>query len=156
MRARYGVSFLRSECDQWSTLVRVGGWGLGGFLRWWPPSTMWVGPIIFLWWSVHITEDVWITPSFSNLGLCACWAHFMCHHKLWPTWVISFFTISLRFAWRKHYEKIMIPTFKPVLQNFAFSRLLSIILFAIPVISPSGWVVIAVSGSVSVQIMIPM
>ena len=25
-------------------------------------------------------------PIFSNLGLCAaCWAHFMCHHELWPT-----------------------------------------------------------------------
>ena len=24
-------------------------------------------------------------PIFSNLGLCAaCWAHFMCHHELWP------------------------------------------------------------------------
>ena len=32
------------------------------------------------------TGSVWIIPSFSNLGLCAvCWAHFMCHHKLWPS-----------------------------------------------------------------------
>ena len=25
------------------------GWGLGAFLRWWPPSTMWVDPLIYLW-----------------------------------------------------------------------------------------------------------
>ena len=27
----------------------TGGWGLRAFLRWWPPSTMWVGPLIYLW-----------------------------------------------------------------------------------------------------------
>ena len=26
-----------------------GGWGLGAFLRWWQTSTIWVGPLIFLW-----------------------------------------------------------------------------------------------------------
>ena len=23
------------------------GWGLRAFLRWWPPSAVWVGPLIF-------------------------------------------------------------------------------------------------------------
>ena len=39
---------------------------------------------------------------FSNLGLCAaCWAHFMCHHELWPTSVshpFSFLNSSLGLA----------------------------------------------------------
>ena len=25
------------------------GWGLGDFLRWWPPSIMWTGSLIYLW-----------------------------------------------------------------------------------------------------------
>ena len=29
--------FVRCQC----------GWGLGAFLRWWPPSTMWSGPLIY-------------------------------------------------------------------------------------------------------------
>ena len=61
----------------------TGGWGLGSFLRWWPPSAMWAGPFNLF---MATTGDVWIIPSFSNLGLCAaCWALFMCHHELWPT-----------------------------------------------------------------------
>ena len=32
-----------------SVLYAVGGWGLRAFLNWWPPSTMWAGPLIFLW-----------------------------------------------------------------------------------------------------------
>ena len=35
-----------------------GGWG---FIRWWPPSSMWVGPPIF---SSTTTRDVWMIPSF--------------------------------------------------------------------------------------------
>ena len=37
----------------------VGGvWG--AVLRWWPPSSMWAGPLIFLW----LKGDGWIIPSF--------------------------------------------------------------------------------------------
>ena len=33
-------------------------------------------------------------PIFFNLGLCAaCWACFMCHHKLWPTSVSHPFSL---------------------------------------------------------------
>ena len=32
------------------------GWGLEAFLRWWPPSTMWAGPLIFLWPSMGMAE----------------------------------------------------------------------------------------------------
>ena len=40
-----------------------GGWvGGGGVLKWWPPSTMWVGPLIYIF--MAITGDVWIIPSF--------------------------------------------------------------------------------------------
>ena len=41
------------------------------------------------WWSslfAATIRDVWLILSFFNLGLfAACWVHFMCHHKLWPT-----------------------------------------------------------------------
>ena len=37
--------------------------------------------------------DVWIIPSFFNLGIYSVhWAHFMCHHKLWPTSASNFYT----------------------------------------------------------------
>ena len=55
--------------------------GLGAFLRWWPPSNIWVGPLIF--YGHH--QGCLNKPIFLNLGLCAAWwAHFMCHHELWP------------------------------------------------------------------------
>ena len=48
-------------------------------------------------------------PIFSNLGSCAeCWAHFMCHHKLWPTSVSHAFSSlsgSFGFAGGKHEQK---------------------------------------------------
>ena len=62
-------------------------------------------------------------PIFLNLGLCAsCWAHFMCHHELWTTSTSHPFTSlnsSLGLAGGKHYQKITIPMFRFVLQNFA-------------------------------------
>ena len=62
-------------------------------------------------------------PIFPNLGLCAaCWACFMCHHELWPTSVshpFSSLNNSLGFTGGKHYQKIIIPIFRLVLQNFA-------------------------------------
>ena len=97
----------------------VSGWGLGAFLRWWPPSTMWAGHLIY--YGHH--RGCLNNPIFSNLGLCAaCWARFMCQHELWPTSVshpFSSLNSSLCFAWGKDYQKITIPIFRPVLQNFA-------------------------------------
>ena len=59
------------------------------------------------------TGDVWIIPSFRILGLCAAlWAHFMCHHELWPTSAshpFSFLNSSLGLAGGKYYQKITIP-----------------------------------------------
>ena len=61
-------------------------------------------------------------PIFSNLGLCAaCWAHFMCHHELWPTSVghpFSFLSSSWGLTGGKHYQKNIITIFRFVLQNF--------------------------------------
>ena len=45
---------------------------MGAFLRWWPPSTMWVGSSTFYGYHRGCLNN----PIFSNLGLCAaCWAH---------------------------------------------------------------------------------
>ena len=42
--------------------------GLGTFLSWWPPSTMWVGPSIF--YGHH--RGCLNNPIFSNLGVMCC------------------------------------------------------------------------------------
>ena len=106
---------------RWLVLSCHCGWGLGDFIRWWPPSTMWAGPLIYFWPPPGMS---------SNLGLCAaCWARFMCHHELWPTSVSHpFFSLntSLGFAGGKHYLKITIPIFRLVLQNFAFPGYLKV------------------------------
>ena len=100
--------------------LHVGG-GSGAFLRWWPPSSMWAGPLIYFghhWGCLY-------NPIFANLGLCAaCWARFMCHHELWPTSVshpFSSLNISLGFAGGKHYQKITIPFYRLALQNCVIS-----------------------------------
>ena len=99
---------------------KISGWGLGAFLRWWPPSTMLHGGSFNLYGN-H--QGCLNNPIFSNLGLfAACWAHFMRHHELWPTSVshpFSSLSSSLGFAGGKHYKKITIPIFRLVLQNFA-------------------------------------
>ena len=95
------------------------GWGLGSFLRWWPPSAMWAGPLSF--YGHH--RGCLNNPIFSNLGLCAaCWAHFMWHHKFWPTSASP--TLDL--------------FFKILLFHVTF-----LIFFSNAFFSPSGWVVIA-------------
>ena len=57
---------------------------------------------------------LWALPGLSNLGLCAaCWAHFICHHELWPTspsHPFSFLNSSLGLAGGKHYQKMTIPS----------------------------------------------
>ena len=128
------------------------GWGLGGFLRWWPPSTMWAGPLIYLWPPPGKSEK----SHLFQLGLySACWARFMCHHDLWPTSVTHPFSLdsSLGFAGGKHYQKITIPIFRLGLQNFAIPGCFPYILFYRNPFSllSSGWFVVAVCGSISVQ-----
>ena len=62
-------------------------------------------------------------PIFSNLVLgAACWAYLICHHELWPLWVshpFFFLNRSLGLSGGKHYQKITIPIFSLILQNFA-------------------------------------
>ena len=68
----------------------------------------------------------------------------MCHHELWPTSVIHPFSSLnsvLGFAGGKHYQKIRIPSFRLVLQNFYCSRLLSLhcfLLLFFPYLHPVG------------------
>ena len=54
-----------------STDLFIVGRGLGLYLSWWSPSTMWVGPLIVLYHHRGCLNN----PIFSNLGLLvACWA----------------------------------------------------------------------------------
>ena len=80
----------------------------------------------------------------------------MCHHELWPTSVnhpFSSLNSSLGFAGGKHYQKITIPIFRLILQNFAIPGCFPYILFYCYLFSllSSGWFVIAVCDSISVQ-----
>ena len=82
-------------------------------------------------------------PICLNLGLCAaCWTHFMCHHELWPTSVshpFSSFNSFLGFDGGKHYQKIINPIFRLVLQNFAIPGCFPYILFYLFSLLSSGW-----------------
>ena len=76
--------------------------------------------------SMAATGDVWIIPSFRIWGYMLhvehITAHFMCHHELWPTSVshpFSFLNSSLGLAGEKHYQKITLPIFRLLVQNFA-------------------------------------
>ena len=79
--------------------------------------------------------DPIVDIRLSNLqdGLCAaCWAHFMCHPKLWPTSVshpFSSLNSSIGFAGGKRYLKNTVPFFRLVLQNFALPGCFPYILF---------------------------
>ena len=134
------------------TLKQGRGWGSGAFLRWWPPSAMWAGPLIYLWPPPGYLNN----PVFSYLILCAaCWAGFVCHHELWPTSVSHPFSLnsSLGFARGKHYQKITIPIFRLVLQNFAIPCCFPYIIFYSCFFSllSSDWFVIEVCCFISVQ-----
>ena len=95
--------------------------------------------------------------TFLNLGLCAaCWTRSMCHHELWPISVshpYSFLSSSLGLAGAKHYPKITIPILTLFFLNFAVPGWFAYILrfpFYFCLLY-SGWVVIVVCGSISVQ-----
>ena len=112
----------------------------------------------FSWLWPKVTAVAWIsqkllvcTIKFSNLGLCAaCWTHFMRHHVSHP---FSSLNSSLGLAGGKLYQKITIPIFRLVLQNFAIPGCFPYILFYCYLFSllSSGWFVTAVCGSISVQ-----
>ena len=151
---KWTIMGVNCYCINKLTVVMMSGWGVGAFLRWWPPSAMWMGPLIF--YGHH--RGCLNNPIFSNLGLCAaCCAHFMCHHKLWPTSAshpLSSLNSSLGLSEGKYYQKITIPIFTLIPQNFAFPGCFSYILFYHYIyisLLYSGWVVIAVCASVPVQ-----
>ena len=80
----------------------------------------------------------------------------MCHNKLRLTSVshpFSYLKSSLGLTEEKHYQKITVPTFGLILQNFAFQGCFPYILFYHYLFSllSSGWFVIAVCGSISVR-----
>ena len=94
-------------------------------------------------------------PISSNLGSYdACWACFMCHHELWPTSVSHPFAF-LGSSWGptggNQYQNITSPILRQVLQNFALMGCFPYIEFYYFSLLSSGWVFIAVCGSISVQ-----
>ena len=70
-----------------------------------PISTRVTKPLGMSEWSHH----------FEFVVMCACWAHFICHHELWSTAVshpFSSLNSSLGLVKGKHYPKITIPIFR--------------------------------------------
>ena len=134
-------------------LSNLCGWSLGAFFK--VVATLnHVGKSFNLY--MVTTWDVWIIPSFSNLGLYAAfWAHFMCHHELWPTsesHPFSCLDSVLGLTGGKHYQKITIPIFRLVLQHFAIPGSFPHIIFChyLFFLFSFGWFVIAVCGSILV------
>ena len=108
-----------------------GGWGFSKVVA----TFNRVGGFFNLCCGLH---HVWIilclnNPIFSSVGLCtACWAYFECHQELWPTSVshpFSSVNSSIGLSGGKHYQKIIIPIFRLILQNFTFPGCFSYILF---------------------------
>ena len=77
----------------------------------------------------------------------------MCHHELWPTSVSHPFSLNsyLGFAEGKHSQEIIIPIFRLVLQNFAGCLPYILCYHDLLSLFSSGWFVIAVRASVSLQ-----
>ena len=131
------------------------GWVFGGlFLRWWPPSTV-RGPLIFF---ISVTtRDVWIIPSFWIWGYVLHVEHISCvitncdqHQRVIP----SLFSIALWDLLEENITKY--PYLWSCLPKFCFYNLLSLRYsvqndyYYFSLLS-SGWSVIAVCGSISVQ-----
>ena len=130
------------------------GWGLGAFLRWWPPSIMQAGPFNLF---MATTRDVWIIPSFRIWDYVLHVEHISCvitncgQHQ----WVIPFpLSIALQALLEENTTTtITIPIFRLVLQNFAIPGCFPYILIYHYLFSllSSGLFVFAVCGSISVQ-----
>ena len=52
---RGDIIYVTSSLIGWG-FAQSRGWGLGDFLRWWPPSTRWAGPSIYLWPPPRMSE----------------------------------------------------------------------------------------------------
>ena len=69
-------------------------------------------------------------PLFLILGLCAaCWAHFMCHHELWPMSVSHTFSFLNSSCWRKTLLENYCAYLYSCSSKFCYSRLLSLYSF---------------------------
>ena len=104
---------------------------LGASLRWWPPSILWAGPLIFFMATIGA---VWIIPSFRIWSYVLYVEHISCvitncgQHQ----WAISSLFSIVReenITGRKHNQKITIALFRFVLQNFTIAGCFPYILF---------------------------
>ena len=116
-----------------SQMLRV---GIGVFLRWWPPSTMWA-PSFRIW---DYVLDVEVS--------------FMCHRELWPISVSHPFSLNCSLGFVEDTLPVnYYPIFRYVLENFAISCYFPYIVFyscIFSLLSP-GLFVIAVCGFVSLR-----
>ena len=100
-------------------------------------------------------RDVWIIPSCRIWDYALHVEHVSCvitncgQHQCHP---LSSLNYSLDFAGGKYYQKITIPIFRLVLQNFAIPDCFPCILFYHYRFSflSSGWFIIAVCGFISI------
>ena len=134
-------------------IMNCGGWvRLWGFLWWAPSAKRKDHHGVSSGWS-----SVW---HCSNTGLSSTkYGQILIILGVWPFWLTSVchpfssLNSSLGFAGGNHCQKITIPIFRLVLQNFAIPGCFPYIRFYHYLFSllSSGWFVIAVCGSISVR-----
>ena len=87
---------------------------------------------------------------FLILGLCAaCWAHFTCHHELWPISVSHTFSFLNSSCWRKTLPENYCAYLYSCSSKFVIPGYFPYILFCCYLFSllSSAWVVIAICDS---------
>ena len=112
------------------------GWKLDTFLRWWPPSTMWAGPLIFLW-GHHV--GCLNNPSFRIWGFVMYVEHISCvitncdQHQ----WAIpSLFSIALDALLKENITRKLLSLFLDLFSKILLFNVIFLILFSIAVFSP--------------------
>ena len=115
------------------------------FLRWWPPSSMWVGPWIFV---SAITRDIWIIPSFLIWIDVLHVEHIPCvitNCDQYQRVIPSPFSIALLVLLEENVSRTLLS---PFFQNFALPCCFPNIFTAIVLFSlfSSGWFVPVIWG----------
>ena len=112
------------------------GWELEAFLRWWPPSTVWVGPLVFLW---PPPGGVWIIPSFRIWGYVLYVEHILCvitncgQHQ----WAIpSHFSIALETLLEENITRKLLSLSLDLVFQILLFQVIFLIFFSIAVFSP--------------------
>ena len=109
------ISCFITNCSQ-HYAADVRGWGLGAFLRWWPPSTMWAGSSIYLWPTLGCLNNLMVF----EFGIMCC--------------ILSTFHVSLQIVANISESSLLLNSFL----GFALENTITkfIIFFSVTIFSP--------------------